>query len=49
MQSSTDESNQKVSMRIALDVHDLPELSRVMARLMQIRNVVDVARDAADG
>lgn len=35
-----------VTMAVRLDVPDMPELSRLVTRLLQIRNVFEVSRDA---
>jgi GTP pyrophosphokinase len=42
--SVMNEADQTVTMRISLDVEDVTELSRVVSRLLQIRNVFEVSR-----
>jgi GTP pyrophosphokinase len=46
MTSDTDEKSGVVTMRIRMDVADMPSLSRVIGRIAQIRNVFEALREA---
>jgi GTP pyrophosphokinase len=47
LNTQTDPATQTAQIRLALQVTDLAQLSRVMDRLSQLRNVVDVQRQIA--
>ena len=44
MESKTDERTRVVSIKLWLDVRDVSELSRVIGRLLQVRNVFEALR-----
>lgn len=46
IQSDSGKRDHTVSMRVSLDVHDISELSQLVTRLLQIRNVFEVTREA---
>ena len=46
MTSDTDEKSGVVTMRLRMDVADMPSLSRVIGRIAQIRNVFEALREA---